>query len=144
VDGPWSIACRGAFELAIPADRAGGLFTPEGERSWAEHWDPRYPDLDARRVEPGTVFVTDRQGSEAAWVITAVGESQIGYARFDPRGVMGTVEVAWEALSPERTRVDVVYRSTATDESMRPELARFEAHYDEYMEHWRQAIEAAL
>jgi hypothetical protein len=144
VDDPWSITCSGGFELPIPAARAGELFTPEGERIWAEGWYPRYPDPDAVGVEPGTVFVTDRQATEAVWVITAVGEAALSYARFDPRGVMGTVEVAWEPLSAERTRVEVVYRSTATDESMRPELARFAAEYDSYMQHWREAIEAAV
>jgi hypothetical protein len=57
---------------------------------------------------------------------------------------MGTIEVAWTALSPERTRVEVVYRSTATGDEMRPELAHFAAHYDAYLEHWRAAITASL
>jgi hypothetical protein len=144
VDHPRTIICSGAFELPVAADAAGELFTPEGERSWAEDWDPRYPDRGSDAVEPGTVFVTDRSESEAVWVITAVSDAAISYARFDPRGVMGTIEVAWEALSAERTRVDVVYRSTATDESMRAELGAFAAHYDSYMEHWRQAIVSAL
>jgi hypothetical protein len=144
VDHPRTITCSGAFELPVAAEAAGELFTPEGERAWAEDWDPRYPDRGSDAVEPGTVFVTDRQDSEAVWVITAAGEGTISYARFDPLGVMGTIEVAWEAVSPERTRVEVVYRSTATDESMRPQLGAFAAHYDAYMEHWRQAIVDSL
>jgi hypothetical protein len=144
VEDARTITCSGAFELPIAADAAGELFTPEGERAWAEDWDPSYPEPGSSAVAPGTVFVTDRQGSEAVWVITAVGEASISYARFDPRGVMGTIEVAWEGVSPERTRVQVVYRSTATDEAMRPELTHFAAQYDRYMEHWREAIEATL
>jgi hypothetical protein len=144
VDEPWSITCRGAFEVPVAAEAAGGLFTPEGERAWAEDWDPRYLDPESSAVEPGRVFVTDRQGSDAVWVITAVGQASIAYARFDPRGVMGTIEVSWTAVAEGRTRVEVTYRSTATDEAMRPELKRFEAHYDMYMEHWREAIEATL
>ena len=144
MEGPWSITCNGSFEIPVPADRAGELFTPEGERAWAEDWEPRYPGRAGTAVEPGTVFVTDRQGSEAVWVITAVADAAISYARFDPRGVMGTIEVAWEAVSDEQTRVNVVYRSTATEAAMRPELKRFEAHYDMYMEHWREAIAASL
>jgi hypothetical protein len=58
--------------------------------------------------------------------------------------LMGTVEVAWEAVSADRTRVEVVYRSTATEASMRPVLKRFAADYDSYMEHWQEAIEATL
>jgi hypothetical protein len=144
VEDARTITCSGGFELPIPATAAGELFTPEGERAWAEDWEPRYPEPGSSAVEPGTVFVTDRQGSEAVWVITAVGEAEISYARYDPRGVMGTIEVAWEEVSEGRTRVDVTYRSTATEEAMRPELERFAAHYDSYMEHWREAIEAGL
>ena len=144
MDGPWTITCSGGFEIPVAADAAGELFTPEGERAWAEDWEPRYPGSGFTAVEPGTVFVTDRQGSEAVWVITGVADGAIGYARFDPRGVMGTVEVTWTAVSEGRTRVEVTYRSTATDEAMRPELKRFEADYDMYMEHWREAIEASL
>jgi hypothetical protein len=77
-------------------------------------------------------------------VITTVGEASIAYARFDPRGMMGTIEVGWTAVSVRRTRVEVTYRSTATNEAMRPELKRFQAHYDIYMGHWREAIEASL
>ena len=144
MDEPWSITCSGGFELPVAAEAAGGLFTPEGERAWAEDWDPRYPDPESTSAEPGMVFVTDRQGSEAVWVVTAVGQASIAYARFDPRGVMGTIEVSWTAVAEGRTRVEVTYRSTATDEAMRPELKRFEAHYDMYMEHWREAISATL
>jgi hypothetical protein len=141
---PWSVTCSGSFEIPVAADAAGELFTPEGERAWAEDWEPAYPDAGATAVEPGTVFVTDRGGAEAVWVITAVGEASVAYARFDPRGLMGTIEVAWEAVSAGHTRVEVVYRSTATEAPMRPVLKRFAAHYDSYMEHWREAIEATL
>jgi hypothetical protein len=144
VDEPRTIICSGAFEIPVAAGDAGELFTPEGERAWAEDWDPRYPDRGSDAVTPGTVFVTDRQGAEAVWVITSVESDSIAYARFDPRGVMGTIEVAWTALEAARTRVEVVYRSTATGEEMRPELAHFAAHYDAYLEHWRLAIESAL
>jgi hypothetical protein len=144
VDQPWSITCSGGFEIPVAAGAAGELFTPEGERAWAEDWEPQYPDGASTAVEPGTVFITDRGGAEAVWVITTVGEASISYARFDPRGMMGTIEVVWEPVSEGRTRVDVTYRSTATDEAMRPELKHFGAHYDMYMEHWREAIEATL
>ena len=53
-----AVACTGSFQLAIDADRAIALFTPEGERAWVEGWDPRYPVEGADDSAPGTVFVT--------------------------------------------------------------------------------------
>jgi hypothetical protein len=142
--GPASVTCSGAFELALGPERAGELFTPEGERSWVEGWDPRYPDPDADRTAPGTVFVTDREGAEVVWVITARERAAMRYARFDQRGTFATVEVEWEPISERSTRVEVTYRSTAIRESGRAELARFAAAYDEHLRSWREAIEASL
>jgi hypothetical protein len=141
---PVSVTCSGTFELALAAERAGELFTPEGERRWVDGWDPRYPDPDADRTAPGTVFVTDRDGAEVAWVITARERAAMRYARFDERGTFATVDVEWEPISEGSTRVEVVYRSTAIRESGRAELARFAAAYDEYLRAWREAIETSL
>jgi hypothetical protein len=144
VEGPGSITCSGSFEIPVTADAAGALFTPEGERDWAEHWEPRYPDPAATALEPGTVFVTAAHGSESVWLITAVAEEAVSYARFDHQGIMGTVEVSWSPTGEGRSRVDVTYRSTALRESARGRLAEFAAGYDRFLDSWREAIEAAL
>jgi len=141
---PWSVVCTGTFEIPVPSSRAGGLFTPEGERSWTAGWDPRYPDPDADKEAVGTVFVTDAHGGESVWVITAVSESAIGYARFDHEGIMGTIEVSWESAGAGRSRVEVTYRSTALREAARHRLAQFADHYEAFLDSWREAIEAAL
>jgi hypothetical protein len=138
-----SITCHGAFEIPVRVERAGELFTPEGERAWVEGWDPHYPNPEADRSAAGTVFVTDRHGTETTWVITAVERSAIRYARFDARGIVAAVEVDWAATSPEATRVEVVYRLTAVNESVRSELASFAANYDAYLASWREAIISA-
>jgi hypothetical protein len=142
--GPASVTCRGSFELALAAEGAGELFTPEGERSWVEGWDPRYPDPDADRTAPGTVFVTDREGAEVIWVITARERSAMRYARFDERGTLATVEVEWEPASRDSTRVEVAYRSTAIREPGRAELARFAEGYDRMLASWEAEIASAV
>jgi hypothetical protein len=142
VSEPWSIVCSGEFEIPVPSSRAGELFTPEGERSWTPGWDPRYPDPNADHETAGTVFVTDAHGGERVWVITAVEPVAISYARFDPGGIMGTVEVSWQPAGSDRSRVEVTYRSTALRESARHRLAEFAADYPAFLDSWREAIEA--
>ena len=137
---PVSVTCTGGFEIAVPLDRAGHLFTPEGEREWVEGWDPRYPDPHADRFGVGTVFVTDGPAGEVTWVITAAQDGFKSYARWDRRGIVTVVEVELEAAGADATRVGVTYRMTALDDSVRAEPAEFEAGYDEYMEEWRAAI----
>lgn len=40
-----SIQRQASFTVELPISRARALFTPEGERGWAdEDWDPQYPD----------------------------------------------------------------------------------------------------
>src|SRR5437588_11717644 len=43
--------------VGLPREQALALFTPEGERRWAEGWDPQYPEP-GRREGPGAVFTT--------------------------------------------------------------------------------------
>ena len=139
-----SVTCTGTFEIPIAAERAGELFTPEGEREWVESWDPRYPDPGADPAAPGTVFVTDRHGAEVIWVITAAEPAAMRYARFDSNGILATVEVAWEPAAEASTRVEVTYRMTAMRESARAELTGFADTYESYLRSWAEAIAAAL
>jgi hypothetical protein len=141
---PWSVVCVGEFEIAVPSAQVGDLFTPEGERSWAPGWGPRYPDANADSQAVGTVFVTDARGGESVWVITAVADAAIAYARFDHHGIMGTVEVGWSPAGEGRSRVQVTYRSTAVREAARGRIGHFAADYDAFLESWREAIEASL
>ncbi|MET0809683.1 MAG: SRPBCC family protein, partial [Thermoleophilaceae bacterium] len=137
---PWSVVCVGEFEIPVSSRRVRDLFTPEGERSWVAGWDPRYPDPNTDRRVAGTVFVTDAHGAESVWVITAVAEAAISYARFDDHGIMGTVEVRWSPTGDRRSRVEVAYRSTALRESARGRLAQFANDYDAFLASWRDAI----
>jgi hypothetical protein len=144
VGDPVSVTCRGSFEVSIDADRAIELFTPEGERAWAEGWDPRYPDPDADLQAAGTAFTTRGAHGQLLWLITAAGDSAISYARFDPRGIVGAIEVGCAPVSGGATRVEVTYRLTAAHEAVRAELAEFARSYDDYLASWRLAIEATL
>ena len=141
--GPASVTCRGSFKLALAAERAIGLFTPEGERSWVEGWDPRYPATGADHDQVGTVFVTAGAHGDVVWVVTHVDDLARRYARFDHRGTVGTVEVRCRGAG-EATEVEVTYRLTAMTRDAAAELDRFAASYDGMMAVWEAEIASAL
>jgi hypothetical protein len=37
------VRLTGQIDVALPPPRAFTLFTPSGERAWAEGWDPGFP-----------------------------------------------------------------------------------------------------
>jgi hypothetical protein len=43
--------------VGLPPEQALALFTAEGERRWAEGWDPQYPEP-GRREGTGAAFTT--------------------------------------------------------------------------------------
>jgi hypothetical protein len=141
--GPGSVTCQGSLEVPVAAERAIGLFTPEGERSWVEGWDPRYPAAGADHNQVGTVFVTAGAHGDVVWVVTHVDDLARRYARFDHRGTVGTVEVRCRG-SGEITEVEVTYRLTAMNPDAAPELDRFARGFDRMLASWQTEIAAAL
>lgn len=52
------VVLTGSFTVPLGAEAAYRLFTPEGERAWADGWSPAYPleGAYADDTAPGTVF----------------------------------------------------------------------------------------
>jgi hypothetical protein len=121
----------------MAASAAIGLFTPEGERSWAPGWDPVYPG------GGNEVFVTRSHGRETFWVTARSEPLSRLYARVTPGVQAGTVEVTCRPEG-EGTVAEVRYRLTALDPAAAAELEAFAAGYDEFMAEWERAIAAAL
>ena len=74
----------------VPPEQTIQLFTPEGERRWAEGWDPQYPEVD-RRDGPGAVFTTGRH--HTTWIMVDHGPESVRYARVTEGMTAGTVAV---------------------------------------------------
>lgn len=55
--------------VALPAEQAFQLFTPRGEREWADRWDPTFPVPTLDDSEPGTVFETDAHGHRGTFAL---------------------------------------------------------------------------
>jgi hypothetical protein len=49
------VRLTGTIPVPLPPKDALALFTPTGERAWAQGWEPHFPGPAADDTEPGTV-----------------------------------------------------------------------------------------
>ena len=101
------------IRVALPAEEAFQLFTPRGEREWAQGWDPTFPAPTDDDSEPGTVFQIDAHGHRGTWLVTdREWGRRIAYAQVVP--------VTGRAVSPSRsTRSTGKARSRSSTSSRR-------------------------
>ena len=136
----------GRFSVALPADRAIELFTPEGERDWVPGWDPVYPDGSPSET-PGTIFTTAANGVETTWAIIEVDRvsCRAAYARITPGRHAGTVQVRCEQTAPAACRVHVEYDMTLLEGADTTELRPYEpSAFDAVMQEWQSLVERHL
>ena len=138
-----SFSRSASFELDLPLAEARGLFTAEGERLWAEGWDPLFPDPE-RREGAGATFVTAHGPQQTVWVMTDAEPDRVRYARIVANVDAGTVEVRLAEAGPGRTTVTVTYDLTALGAEGAAAIEDFAASYDETIAHWGHAIDRAL
>lgn len=132
-----------AFTVEMPLARAFALFEPEGERAWAQGWDPTYLFPTDGRAQPGMVFTTSHGGEETTWLVIRhePASGLVEYARVTPGSRIATVLVQCSALEPARTRVTVIYTFTGLGEAGNAYIRGMdEARYREYIESWGKAI----
>jgi Polyketide cyclase / dehydrase and lipid transport len=128
----------------MPAAEAVPLFTPEGERCWAgASWNPVYAaaEEEGDGSAPGTVFSTESDGGHAIWIVLERRDDGMRYARVAPERLAGTVDVTCTpAGSPGETEVTVTYDVTSLGPEGAAFVERLRDGYDDFLEHWRQAI----
>jgi hypothetical protein len=134
----------GTVRVPLPPAAALPLFTPEGERDWAEGWDPSFPagEVDDDTA-PGTVFVTESGEAQTVWVVADRSASSMRYARVTPGVWGGTVEVCCSEYGTD-TVAEVTYDLTALSPGAEPGLQDFADGYEDFMGGWEQAIARAL
>jgi hypothetical protein len=141
---PARVVCRGTVRVPLPPELALPLFTPRGERRWAEGWDPVFPAEHTDDGAPGTVFLTEAHGGgHAIWTVADRTPRSMRYARAVPGVLAGTVEVRCEAAGAE-TLAGVTYDLTALSDAERPHLREFAAGYDAFLGEWEREIAATL
>jgi hypothetical protein len=134
----------GTFDLPMWRDEAFVLFTPEGERQWADGWDPQYPAGRADDTEPGTVFQTAAHGQPTTWVVVDRDHGRMmSYARITEHARAGTVTVTLDDAAGGGCVVTVSYDLTALSEEGAAELDEFAATFQEFLRSWREAISPA-
>ena len=127
----------------LPAEQAIELFTAEGERRWADGWDPQYPDP-ARREGPGAVFTTGHGSHPTTWITIDQGPSSVGYARVTHGLTAGTVEVELVESRENSTRWRVTYDLTSLTPAGASWLEHFDSHFETEIGGWSGEIAAAL
>src|SRR5688572_23036064 len=88
-----------AFVVPLPLARAFTFFEPEGERAWAEGWNPTYLHPADGRPERGMVFTTDHGNEHTVWMmIRHEPPNLVEYVRMTPGSRMGRVLVQCSAM----------------------------------------------
>ncbi len=132
------------IHVALPAEEAFALFTPDGEREWAHGWNPTFPARTLDDSEPGTVFETDADGHRVIWLVTdRAWGTCIAYAQVIPGERAGSITVTLIATEGG-SEVEVVYELTPLSETGAHHLKQFADGYGEYLQSWQDAIAACL
>ena len=136
-----------SFAIALPVARAFPLFEPQGERLWAEGWDPVYLHPADGRAVKGMVFTTSHGHEETIWTLVRHEPATgiVEYVRVTPGSRTGRVLVQCTALDAGRTRVHVIYAMTGLTEAGNARVRELdEPRYREYIESWATAIGKTL
>jgi hypothetical protein len=140
---PTTLNRSAEITVGLPPDQAMALFTAEGERRWADGWDPRYPEPD-RRDGPGAVFHTSHGSHQTTWIMVDDRPDGVRYARVTHGVIAGTVAVDVVTSDSDTTRVRVTYDLTALTPTGEAWLANLDANYGSEIASWAADIAAAL
>jgi hypothetical protein len=130
--------------LVVPPREAIELFTPEGERAWADRWDPIYVNTsDVHRVGAGTVFTTSGHGIRRVWIIDTYDRSDgvVRYTVFTPGRNVTRIEAR---ISPRAggSVAQITYERTSLNASADAEVRVFGHHAARMQVEWQNAINA--
>jgi hypothetical protein len=70
-----SVTYHGTIRLAGPIEMVFPLFTPEGEKGWAEGWNPQYVYPPDGTTQQGLVFRTSHSGP-LIWIVSKFDSQQ--------------------------------------------------------------------
>ena len=133
--------------LPLPLEKAMPFFEPEGERAWADGWDPRYLAPSDGHTAEGMVFTTRHGGHETIWIMTRDrrSEGKVEYVRMTPGHVVALVSVDAREENASTTRVTVRYRYTAlSDEGNAYVDAMDEQRFATMISGWQSSIRRLL
>jgi hypothetical protein len=133
------------IRLDAPPERAFGMFTPLGERAWAEGWDPRFLHPADGEACEGSVFITRAGKIETIWTTIAHHPpSRAAYSRVTPGLHAVVVDVRLRASDDGGTLADVSYAFTALTPAGNDAVAEMADGFTGWMETWESSINRAL
>jgi hypothetical protein len=138
-----SVRLATEITVGLPPEQAMELFTAEGERRWADGWDPHYPEPH-RREGPGAVFTTGHGGHQSTWIMVDQRPGSVRYARVTEGMTAGTVAVDVVGSGERSTQVRVTYDLTSLTRAGETWLEVFAADYEAAIGEWATEIAAAL
>jgi hypothetical protein len=138
-----TLQCTAEITVELPPNQAMALFTPEGERRWAEGWNPHFPEPD-RREGPGAVFITSHGGHQTTWIMVDHEPNTVRYARVADGMTAGTVTVRVIDWRDDITHLRVTYDLTALTAAGQKWLETFGARCDAELAGWSTEIAQAL
>ncbi len=137
---------RFTFEVTTtrPPDQAIELFTPEGERTWADGWNPIYANIrTSYEVGTGTVFTTEAHSVRRVWVVDQY-DLQTGIVRytvFTPDQSITRIEVR-VSPAPAGSIARVSYDRTALNAHADADVKHFSMHARMMQSEWQSALNA--
>jgi hypothetical protein len=139
----------GSFELNMNADKALPFFTPEGERTWVNGWDPKpvYPPQKDVAFQANAVFRLDADGDRSIWTIleASLKDHVAEYVCVVEGERLSRVRVRIEPVTESRCRVHVRYVHTAISEKGLYFIASVtESAYAQKMQDWQRMVTGAI
>ncbi len=137
-----AITRLGHLQFEAPIATVFPLFTPQGERHWAQGWDPEILYPRDQEVAEGMVFRT-REGVEHVWTITRYDPAAhaIAYNVVAPGILVRRIEVRCRPAGSARTEADVSDSYIGLSAQGNEVIGRLsEANYAKKMAHWKEAI----
>jgi hypothetical protein len=135
-----TIKIEGPIEIVFP------LFTPEGEKKWADGWDFKLIYPEDGKIGDGYLFSTgshDHKEAGALWIINRYNPKkyQISYYRIEPHIKIGAIEINCKTTKKNMTAVTVTYAYTGLSKKGNLFIDGFNQDgYREYIQSWATAI----
>jgi hypothetical protein len=127
-------------------DEVFPLLCPVREREWLPGWDCRMIYSQSGVAECGAVFETVHPNGSTVWVISDhVPSRRVGFARWQPDGLLVQIEITLGRHLQGDTAVCIAYTYTAVNDHGRAALKLLaEADWLRTMEFWEQSMNTWL
>ena len=116
-----------AFNIRAPYSIAAPLFGPEGERAWADGWDPHFLYPQPAQDIQGAIFQVSQGHRTSTWVNTVFNLEQghIQYIYVIPEIMVTSIDIHFSKPSAETTGVRVAYERTALSSEANEHVRQF-------------------